>query len=209
VNTKTVANFISSPHEISLNRRVRYFETVQDVRLSSLLIGRAKRFTRDVTSTTNYKDSRQSNIAKIEQDHFISKLGEEAVKLAFEKFGKAINGPDYTIYKSKQKTWEADLFVEGVPLAVKTQSTEAAKKYGLSWTFQAGSKRRDPVLKNPEAWVCFVELMSFSMAAVYPPYQIKDLKFREPKLEKLKGSKLVVYAEDLLEVTRSVTLQSG
>jgi hypothetical protein len=107
--------------------------------------------------------------------------------------------PDYAIYKSKQKSWEADLFVEGVPLAVKTQSAEAAKKYGLSWTFQAGSVRRDPILGKPEAWVCFVELVTFSSARVYPPYQIKDLKFREPRLEKLKGSKLVVYAEGLLD----------
>jgi hypothetical protein len=164
-------------------------------------MSKAKRFAKDVIATTNYKDSRQSNIAKIEQDHFISKLGEEAVKLAFEKVGKAVKGPDYTIYKSKQKSWEADLFVEGVPLAVKTQGADAAKKYGLSWTFQAGNTRRDPILEKPRAWVCFVELTSFSAARIYPPYQIRELKFREPRLEKLKGSKLVVYAEELLEPT--------
>lgn len=174
--------------------------------MSSSLISKAKRFAKDVTATTNYKDSRQSNIVKIEQDHFISKLGEEAVKLAFEKFGKAVKGPDYTIYKSKQKSWDADLFVD-VPLAVKTQSAEAAKKYGLSWTFQAGSARRDPILDEPRAWVCFVELTSFSAANVYPPYQIRDLTFREPKLEKLKGSKLVVYAEGLLEFRQIVVSQ--
>jgi hypothetical protein len=178
---------------------VRHFETIQDVHLSSSLISKARWFAKNVTATTNYKDSHQSNITKIEQDHFTSKLGEEAVKLAFEKFGKAAKGPDYTIYKSKQKSWEADLFVGGVPLAVKTQSAEAARKYGLSWTFQAGLVRRDPILEEPEAWVCFVELVSVSSARVYPPYQIKDLRFREPKLEKLKGSKLVVYAEELLE----------
>jgi hypothetical protein len=173
---------------------------MQDVHLSSSLIGKAKRFAKDVVSTTNYKDSRQSNIAKIEQDHFISKLGEEAAKLVFEKFGKAVKGPDYTIYQSKQKSWEADLFIDGLPLAVKTQSAEAAKKYGLSWTFQAGPVRRDPILEKREAWVCFVALRSFSTLKVYPPYQIKDLKFREPRLKKLAGSKLVVYAEELLRV---------
>jgi hypothetical protein len=180
---------------------VRYFETIQEVRLNSSLTNKAKHFAKDVTATTNYKDSRQSNIAKIEQDHFISKLGEEVVKLAFEKAGRFVKGPDYTIYTSKQKSWDADLFVEGIPLAVKTQGAEAAKKYGLSWTFQAGNIRRDPILEKPEAWVCFVELTSSFTAKVYPPHQIRDLKFREPKLEKLKGSKLVVYAEDLLEPT--------
>jgi hypothetical protein len=180
---------------------VRYFETIQEIRLNSSFISKARRFAKEVTATTNYKDSRQSNIAKIEQDHFVSKLGEEAVKLAFEKFGKAVKGPDYTIYKSKQKSWDADLLVEGVPLAVKAQSAEAAKKYGLSWTFQAGNIRRDPILEICEAWVCFVELVSFSAMRVYPAYQIRELKFREPTLEKLKGSKLVVYAEELLEPT--------
>lgn len=183
---------------------MRYFETIQEVRLNSLLINKAKRFAKDVTATTNYRDSRQSNTAKIEQDHFISKLGEEAVKLVFEKAGKSVKGPDYTIYKSRRKSWEADLFIEGVPLAVKTQSAEAARKYGLSWTFQAGSSRRDPILEKPEAWVCFVELTLLSAAKVYPPYQILELKLREPRLEKLKGSKLVVYAEGLLLPERAL-----
>jgi hypothetical protein len=180
---------------------MRYFHTLQEVRLNAALVDKAKYFAREVTATTNYRDSRQFSNAKIEHDHFISKLGEEAVNIVFEKLGNKVTGPDYTIYGKKQKSWDADLFVEGVPLAVKTQSAEAAKKYGLSWTFQAGRERRDPILEKPKTWVCFVALTSLHSASVYPPYQIKDLTFREPKLEKLKGSKLVVYAEGLLEPT--------
>lgn len=180
---------------------MRCFETLKEVRLNVALIDKARCFAKEVTATTNYRDSRQFSSAKIEHDHFISKLGEEAVRLVFEKFGKKVKGPDYTIYQKKQKSWDADLVVEGVPLAVKTQGAEAAKKYGLSWTFQAGSERRDPMLGRDDAWVCFVALTSSYVATVYPPYQIKNLKFREPKLKKLKGSKLVVYAEDWLEST--------
>jgi hypothetical protein len=178
---------------------MRYFETIQAVQLDAVLEDKAKRFAQEVAATTNYRDSRQLSSAKIEHDHFISKLGEEAVRLVFEKFAKKVTGPDYAIYQKKQKSWEADLFVEGVPLAVKTQSSEAAKKYGLSWTFQAGSERRDPILERRDAWVCFVLLESTLFAKVYLPYQIKNLKFSEPRLGKLKGSKLVVYAEGLLE----------
>ncbi len=177
---------------------MRYFQTIQEVRLNAALVDKAKHFAAKVATTTNYRDSHQWNSKKIEHDHLVSKLGEEAVRLVFEKFTKCVEGPDYTVYQSTKKSWEADLFIEGRPLAVKTQSAEAAKKYGLSWTFQAGSKRRDPILEMSEAWLCFVELTSFSTARVYPPYQTRDLKFREPKLEKLRGSKLVVYAEDLL-----------
>lgn len=178
---------------------MRYFQTIQHVRLTASHANRAKHFAKEVVATTNYRDSRQWNSAKIEHDHFISKLGEEAVRLVFETFTKDVKGPDYTIYQKKQKSWAADLFIDSVPLAVKTQGAEAAKKYGLSWTFQAGSERRDPILAKPDAWVCFVGLESSTRAKVYPPCQIKDLKFREPKLAKLKDSKLVVYAEELLE----------
>jgi hypothetical protein len=177
-----------------------YFQTVQEVCLNTTLIDKATRFAKEVVATTNYHDSRQLNKLKIEHDHCISKLGEEAVRLVFEKLGKKVRGPDYRVYQKKQKSWDADLFIEGVPLAVKTQGAEAARKYGLSWTFQAGSERRDPMLEKPDAWVCFVGLESNVRAKVYPPYQIKDLTFREPKLAKLKGSKLVVYAEELLEL---------
>jgi hypothetical protein len=180
---------------------MRYFQMVQEVRLDTALVDKATRFAKEVVATTNYHDSRQLNKLKIEHDHFISKLGEEAVRLAFEKLGKKVVGPDYRVYQKKQKSWDADLFIDNVALAVKTQGAEAAKKYGLSWTFQAGSKRHDPILEKPDAWVCFVGLESNVLAEVYPPFQIKELKLREPKLARLKGSKLVVYVEDLLETT--------
>jgi hypothetical protein len=88
--------------------------------------------------------------------------------------------------------------VDGLGLAVKTQATSLARKFGLSWTFQAGTYRKDPILNNPNAWVCFVEFNETTrQCRVFPPYQIKELTFGEPKLEKLRGSKKVVYAESL------------
>lgn len=117
-------------------------------------------------------------------------------------FGVVV-GPDYTIYPARQKSWQEDLLVNGIALAVKTQKQSMANRFGLSWTFQAGSSRYDTILNKPAAWVAFVKFddLSGNTCFVYPPRQIKDLLFEEPKLDKLKGHKKVVYATSLLGST--------
>ena len=182
---------------------MRYFTTVQTLVLSPELIVKARDFAKQVTPTigspgSGYRDTHQLDLKKIENDHFVSKAGEESVRIVFEKLGRRVKGPDYRIYEGKQKSWDSDLYVDGLGLAVKTQSVSLSKRFGLSWTFQAGTYRRDPILNQPEAWVCFVEFDHVTrQCRVFPPYQIKELTFGEPKLEKLKGSKKVVYVESL------------
>ena len=176
------------------------FHQKHPITLDQTSIEKAKRFASDVVETVDYGDSNQFSKDKIKEDHFISKLGEEAVKKMFENLGKTVQGPDYTIYSQKKKSWDADLLIEGKELAVKTQKKSAAKKYGLSWTFQSSSFRRDPILDDKEKWVCFVEYddtNSSYLCTVYPPFQIKELIFRDPVLPHLKGKKQVVYAKDL------------
>jgi len=182
---------------------MRYFVSVQTIVIEPNLIVKAKGFARQVTPTigspgSGYRDTNQFNLQKIENDHFVSKVGEEAVRIVFEKCSRQVQGPNYQIYAGKQKSWDSDLYIDGFGLAVKTQATSLAKKFGLSWTFQAGTYRKDPILNNSNAWVCFVEFNeTIRQCRVYPPYQIKELKFGEPKLDKLKGTKKVVYAENL------------
>lgn len=127
-------------------------------------------------------------------------MGEEAVKKIFESSGKKVEGPDYAIYSQEKKSWNADLKIDSVDLAVKTQKKSAAQKYGLSWTFQSSSYRKDPILNSTENWVCFVECNDMDgsySCVVYPPYQIKELTFKDPVLPHLKGKKQVVYETDL------------
>ena len=182
---------------------MQVFTEAKHIYLDPKVFEKARAFAKAVTQTTNYRDSHQSNSQKIGRDHFISKLGEEAVKLVFEDLGQQVKGPDYTIYKAKQKSWQADLFINSTPLAVKTQSQVTAKRFTVSWIFQAGIYRCDSILKNPEAWVCFVSYNPVSYnqtvqtCTVYPPCQIKELSFREPRLEHLKASKKAVYLDDL------------
>lgn len=175
------------------------FSEIQIVHLPHSLIVKAKEFARNVVSTTNYTDSNQYSVAKITDDHMISKLGEEAVKIVYSSIANVV-GPDYKIYAGKYKSWDHDLYVDNIGLAVKTQKKTTANKFGLSWTFQAGTYRRDTILSTPEAWVCFVEYDDTSATNtcyVYPAMQIKKIKFKEPVLLKLRGHKKVVYADDM------------
>lgn len=161
---------------------------------------RAADFADSVTSTVNYRDSNQSVVEKIRDDHFVSKLGEEAVKSVFEARNCQVEGPDYTVYAGKGKSWEADLKVNGLEVAVKTQRRSAAQRYGLSWTFQDAPERRDPILDMPDAWVCLVvyeDLKDGHECVVYPLRKIKQLIFEAPRLSKLVGKKQAVYLETL------------
>lgn len=174
---------------------MKFYTKIFKVCLESAIVAKAEIFADKVTSTTNYSDSRQIIADKIRDDHFISKLGEEAVRTVFLKYAH-VTGPDYTIYEAKAKSWKEDLYIENTGLAVKTQKRSSAEKYGLSWTFQCSAGRKDTILQQPEAWVVFTLYDDLNPYAcyVYPPFQMKELTFGEPRLDKLKGHKKVVYA---------------
>ncbi|NWG05427.1 MAG: hypothetical protein HXY35_01940 [Chloroflexi bacterium] len=176
------------------------FRTPQVIHLPPESMKRAAIFADAVTSTVNYRDSNQNVRQKIRDDHFVSKLGEEAVRMVFETRNVKVEGPDYTVYTGKKKSWEADLKVNGLEVAVKTQRRSAANRYGLSWTFQDSPQRRDPILDMPETWVCLVvyeDLKDSHECLVYPLRKIKQLIFEAPRLNKLIGKKQAVYLETL------------
>ena len=176
------------------------FRTPQTIRLSAEAVDRARAFASAVIDTVNYRDSNQTRKKKIHDDHFVSKLGEEAVRQVFEARNCAVEGPDYTVYEGKQKSWDSDLKVNALDVAVKTQRRSAANIYGLSWTFQDSPKRRDPILSMPEAWVCFVvyeDLKPGFEYVVYPLRKIKQLIFEPPRLSHLAGKKKTVCMETL------------
>jgi hypothetical protein len=176
------------------------FRTAQTVQLPHEIVTRAQAFANAVIATVNYRDSNQSVKKKIRDDHFVSKLGEEAVRFVFEARKCIVEGPDYLVYDKNQKSWSADLSINALDVAVKTQRRSAAKRYGLSWTFQDSTKRRDPILAMPEAWVCLVvyeDLKPDYECVVYPLRKIKQLVFEPPRLSRLVGKKQAVYLETL------------
>ena len=176
------------------------FRTPQILRLPPEFVTRAQAFADAVTETVSYEDSNQTKKKKIRDDHFVSKLGEEAVRLVFEARNCVVQGPDYSIYDKKQKSWVADLKINALEVAVKTQRRSAANRYDLSWTFQDSPERRDPILSLPEAWVSLVvyeDLKPDYECLVYPLRKIKQLIFEPPRLSHLVGKKQAVYLETL------------
>lgn len=176
------------------------FRTPQIIPLPLEAVQRAQAFANAVADTVDYKDSHQTKKRKIHDDHFVSKLGEEAVRHVFEARTCVVKGPDYAIYGKKQKSWAADLIINDLEVAVKTQRRSAAKRYGLSWTFQDSPKRRDPILTMPDAWVCLVvyeDLKPDDECLVYPLRKVKQLIFEPPRLSRLVGKKQAVYLESL------------
>lgn len=179
------------------------FRTPQLIQLSAEAVARARAFADAVTSTVNYRDSNQTKLKKICDDHFVSKLGEEAVCAVFKSRNCQVDGPDYAVYEGKKKSWAADLKINDLDVAVKTQRRSAAKRYGLSWTFQDSPARRDPILETPEAWVSFVvfeDAGSGFECIVYPLLKVKKLVFDAPRLSHLAGKKKVVYLEKLIRL---------
>jgi hypothetical protein len=176
------------------------FRIPQIIHLPPEAVARAQAFAEIVIDTVNYRDSNQTRKKKIHDDHFVSKLGEEAVRLVFEARQCIVEGPDYTIYDGQQKSWAADLKINSLEVAVKTQRRSAANRYGLSWTFQDSPQRHDPILSMPEAWVCFVvyeDLKPAFECIVYPLRKIKQLIFEAPRLSHLAGKKKTVSMETL------------
>lgn len=178
------------------------FQSPQVVPIPDEAKERARAFAFKVTETVNYKDSNQTVIEKVRDDHFVSKLGEEAVRILFEGRNCLVEGPDYGVYEAKRKSWASDLKINDLDVAVKTQRRSAAQRYGLSWTFQDSPERRDPILDMPDAWVCLVvfeDLKEGTECVVYPLRKIKQLIFEAPRLSRLVGKKQAVYLESLIQ----------
>lgn len=178
------------------------FHTPQTILIPKNIEQQALEFAIAVTKTVNYKDSNQSIQEKIRDDHFVSKLGEEAVRILFQSRNCLVDGPDYGVYEARRKSWAADLKINGLEVAVKTQRRSAANRYGLSWTFQDSPERHDPILDMADAWVCLVvfeDLKEETECLVYPLRKIRQLVFEPPRLSKLVGKKQAVYLETLIK----------
>jgi hypothetical protein len=192
-------NLASGSINLRMLELLRECEAFQRIHIEDEVLKRAAVFARKVVSTVNYKESSQFEVSKIKSDHFISKIGEEAVKMVFERHCR-VTGPDYSVYSAGKKSWDTDLMVGNIGLAVKTQTRSAAKRYGLSWTFQSSEYRKDPILNDSSAWVIFVEYEDVDFThdcIISPPLQMNQLTFKEPALDHLKGRKKVVYRSDL------------
>jgi len=98
---------------------------------------------------SKYKDTGQTDANTVRNQIFFGKVGEVAVRIFANKTfkGAALNDVDYTLYEDKDKSWDSDLNVDGVPLHVKSYCPKMwGSRIPRSWTFQYKSNGRIDVL---------------------------------------------------------------
>lgn len=158
----------------------------------------------ELESTYEQRTKRnQFNKAAMVHQTTTGKLAEWAVTLFFTDKENTISDPDMQIYSAFNKSFDADLQLDGYDLHVKSQSKESAERFGTSWMFQysgRGSGHKDPLLRLADGLVAFC-VVDFNRKEVILHgicgfASIRD-RLREPVKKTLKNTKRCIYLEDL------------
>ena len=149
------------------------------------------------TNSECYSHRNQMNETKIIWDIYYGKLAEEAVYNYYRGVAD-ITKVDYNIYDAKDKNYDADLPLDGkYKLHVKGITKDSADKFGTSWMFQ----KDDPVLHtedpNDLLVLCLVTGVSVDQVDVLVTLPAMGVVTREPRVARLKESKVCVYYKDL------------
>jgi len=160
------------------------------------------------TTVDNYSERNQTNKLSIARQAFFGKIGEFGAATILRKHGTPTTAPDINIYEDKKKGWECDLKTKkGSKVAVKSWSTTHSKIEDMSWVFQKSNKDghggKDKEIYNTDnkIFVCFM-IVDFPNNVVQMVSILKSKTlisgkyFQDPKVEKLKGIKDVVYYRD-------------
>jgi hypothetical protein len=167
-----------------------------------------KKFANKVVDTNidMYKRRNQFDRDKIIDDIIVGKIGEFAVCNMIVTHKKLeCTLPDVMIYGRGGKSFDADLSAwhdkgdKSWYFHVKTMKKEAAERWGLSWSFQV----EDPLVTDPEAfnqhYLALCELIDYTTVDIKTVVKSSEISlcWSDPKLNKLKGIKKVLYWETL------------
>ena len=163
------------------------------------------------------KQRNQNNQDKKKEQNLIGKLGEVIVYRSLKSTFPDITEPDFDIYPPNKKSWKRDIFIKSTntPVHVKSQGEESAKNYGVSWVFQwqnqngKGGKDKEIFTKNGSGLVCLVviDLKQKRGQLFYCIKQnilVDNNLFDEPKLEKHRGYKKIVYSKRLAKFLENI-----
>ena len=81
----------------------KFYSSVIKINLERDAVKRAWQFAQQVISTVDYSDSNQHQTKKILDDHFVSKLGEEACKKILLQYAE-VKGPIIIFIPANKKT---------------------------------------------------------------------------------------------------------
>jgi hypothetical protein len=165
-----------------------------------------EQFVNASNSVGMYIKKRKANLGKVYSQIRNGKLGEFAARqFLITKLGYPGDVfPDLTIYKVKQKSWDADLLYSKSKIIklpdcnVKTCDLDSASKYSESYVFQA----TDKVFQNPgDSTAAFVLVdpvqKVFCMRALISITLLIEKKLFKPMKLAKHVEKCAVYYEDL------------
>lgn len=155
------------------------------------------------TNVSRYRTRGQMSIDKIVSDIFVGKMGECAVYLHKISLGVICTEPDFSIYKGRKKSYDADLTSGNDKIHVKTQSLNSATKYGTSWILQSKEGDMDKLFKfrteKDKAALCVMKsenivtiLVELTMTFLFDNNLIED-----PRLKWFLGIKKAIYWESV------------
>lgn len=151
------------------------------------------------TNLDEYKRRRQFNRAKITDDIKTGKMAEIAVFDFLTGKNFKCNEPDFEIYTARKKNFNQDLIAvkddKTWHIHVKSQKSEQADKYGISWMFQ----KKDKLITKPKEEdvivLCIVTACTVNVIGAHYAKDIVDI-YGEPKLKHL-TSKAALYYDDI------------
>jgi hypothetical protein len=148
------------------------------------------------TNKDMYASRNQTNENKVRSDIYMGKMAEFAVYNYLISKGKICSAPDVMIYTAKQKSYDADLLINGIaPLHVK--SCMVVSGYDNSWVFQPN----DPLVTSPLEDET-IALVSVTSDGVFDCYIVKatDVLFMYKPARKIELNKKVLYEQDFIEL---------
>jgi hypothetical protein len=157
------------------------------------------------TSLSHYKRRGQGSQDKIIEDIVTGKLGEIAAYRMLKRHGIYAKEPDFEIYDTRGKSFDADITWKGVNFHCKSQSDDSANKYGTSWILQYGGNgygHTDKLFKacNDNDFlvpsrVCDNHVILFGIYKIQRLFDQEMIKL--PRLKWFQDSKRAIYLEDL------------
>jgi len=153
------------------------------------------------TNSDCYARRNQTDLEKIVDDILVGKLAEVASEKILSARGIEHSETDLNIYSVGGKSFDADLYGwterKSWKFHVKCMKRENAERWGLSWTFQCA----DPIVSDPndDEYIILCEMVDYRTINIKTVVRANTLFncWSDPKLNKLKGIKKVLYWETI------------
>lgn len=190
------------------DNRISFFEYPDSrrVMLSEDDQGEAREFARKRAQRDSYSDTGQTDPVRLEHQYLVGAL----VELAAHRLLPRCPKPNFQYLEKNRKNFDADFEYLGERLGAKGQWEDDARKYGMSWTYQAGgaSGRRDHILDDPYGVQVYGIASNMTpglvvLKAVVWSHEVIPSLLDDPALEKHRGNKKMIYYAALEQAIRS------